>query len=146
MAVLLAEELGVPRTAVPPFAGNFSAWGLLGADMVQSAARTLVATLDETGLRAADAVLADLFGELGRRGARLDAAKASARFDLRHRGQEHSLALEVPLDGLRIGTRPEALRASFAEEYRKTFGGALAQPWRSWPCARPCRRARSIPA
>lgn len=125
MAVLLAEELGMARIVVPPFAGNFSAWGLLGADMVQSTARTLVATLDEAGLGAANAILADLFGELGRRGARTGAARPSARLDLRYRGQEHSLTLEVPLDGLGIGAGPERLRADFAEEYRKAFGGVL---------------------
>ncbi|WP_210526662.1 hydantoinase/oxoprolinase family protein [Rubellimicrobium arenae] len=125
MAVLLAEELGMRRIIVPPYAGNFSAWGLLGADMVQSAARTLVTVLDEAGLASANGLLGELFGTLGQRSARPDATVASARLDLRYRGQEHSLTLDVPLDGLRIEAAPETLRASFAEEYRKTFGGVL---------------------
>lgn len=125
MAVLLAEELGMPRIIVPPFAGNFSAWGLLGADMVQSAARTLVTELNEAGIDSANTVLAELFDGLSRRGGRPSMAQSSARLDLRYWGQEHSLTLDVPLDGLRIGPAPEALRASFAEEYRKTFGGIL---------------------
>mgnify|MGYP000848391211 CR=1 FL=1 len=125
MAVLLAEELGMPRIIIPPYAGNFSAWGLLGADMVQSAARTLVTELDEAGIEAANAVLAELFEGLSRRGGHPRTAQSSARLDLRYRGQEHSLTLDVPLDGLRIAPTPEVLRASFAEEYRKTFGGIL---------------------
>ena len=36
---LLARELEIARIVVPPYAGNFSAWGLLGADLVRTAGR-----------------------------------------------------------------------------------------------------------
>jgi len=42
---LLARELEIKQIVVPPYAGNFSAWGLLGADLTQSAARTRIMKL-----------------------------------------------------------------------------------------------------
>src|SRR5690606_23677646 len=50
MATLLAGELRMNRIVVPPLAGNFSAWGLLGADMIQSAARTSIIVLSDENL------------------------------------------------------------------------------------------------
>ena len=86
MAVLLAEELRMTKIVVPPFAGNFSAWGLLGADMVQSAARTKVLDLDpcRTSVLTAD-LLDALFAEIEQCAAISASAGAerSARLDLR---------------------------------------------------------------
>ena len=42
---LLARELEIREIVVPPYAGNFSAWGLLGADLTQTAARTRIMRL-----------------------------------------------------------------------------------------------------
>ncbi|HUZ83138.1 MAG TPA: hydantoinase/oxoprolinase family protein, partial [Gaiellales bacterium] len=39
---LLADELNARLLVVPPHAGNFSAWGLLGADLSRTASRTRV--------------------------------------------------------------------------------------------------------
>ena len=49
---LLARELDIKQIVVPPYAGSFSAWGLLGADLTQSMARTRITRLgEEHGLR-----------------------------------------------------------------------------------------------
>ena len=125
MACLLADDLGMNRIVLPPFAGNFSAWGLLGADRVQSSARTLVTDLDADGMILAQMLLDTLLGELEERGARPDLATPSARLDLRYKGQEHSLSVELPLDGARIAATPDEIATTFAEEYDKTFGGTL---------------------
>ncbi len=125
MACLLADELGMSRIVLPPFAGNFSAWGLLGADRVQSAARTLVTDLDADGLARAQALLTELLAGLEERGARPDRAVASARLDLRYKGQEHSLTVELPMEGGRITAELPQILATFVEDYEKTFGGVL---------------------
>ena len=38
MSNLIAKELDIKEIIIPPFSGNFSAWGLLGADLLQMTA------------------------------------------------------------------------------------------------------------
>ncbi|QEW20815.1 Acetophenone carboxylase gamma subunit [Marinibacterium anthonyi] len=125
MACLLADDLGMNRIVLPPFAGNFSAWGLLGADRVQSAARTLVTDLNTDGLIRAQMLLDTLLSDLEARGARPAKATPSARLDLRYKGQEHSLSVDLALDGVRIAPDAGQIAETFATEYDKTFGGTL---------------------
>ena len=128
MACLLADELGIPEIVVPRLAGNFSAWGLLGADMVQSASRTLLSALTEEGLAAAQRISTELFRELDTRAAGPRAATAELRIDLRYRGQEHWLSIPVHCDNRRITTTVDELAGQFASEYRRTFGTTLNEP------------------
>ncbi|PIP00130.1 hydantoinase/oxoprolinase family protein [Pleomorphomonas carboxyditropha] len=126
MATLLADELGMTRIVVPPLAGNFSAWGLLGADMVQSAARTKIMDLDDAGLAAAGDVLADLFREVAARGDHaVPETVRSGRLDLRYKGQEHWLSIDVPVAGDRFALTAAEIGAAFAEEYRRSFDAVL---------------------
>ncbi len=125
MAVLLAEELRMTRIVIPPFAGNFSAWGLLGADMVQSSARTRVLDLDAAGLAAAEVLLGELFAEIESRGDFARGAERSARLDLRYKGQEHTLSVEIPLDGQKFAADLEAVKAAFVADYQRTFASKL---------------------
>ena len=125
MAVLLAEELRMTRIVVPPFAGNFSAWGLLGADMVQSSARTRVLDLDEAGLAAAQALLSELFDEIESRGDFSRHTERSARLDLRYKGQEHTLSVDIPLDGRAFAPDLAAVKAAFVADYQRTFASKL---------------------
>ena len=41
----LAQELGIPRVIVPPFAGALSAYGILASDIVKDYSRTVMASL-----------------------------------------------------------------------------------------------------
>ncbi|GII93903.1 hydantoinase/oxoprolinase family protein [Sinosporangium siamense] len=50
---LLADELGLSAVVVPPNAGNFSAAGLIQADLVRSTARTLLRPLSDPTLKEA---------------------------------------------------------------------------------------------
>ena len=128
-ATLLADELQVDSIVVPPLAGNFSAWGLLGADMVQSAARTRIMPLGDEGVAAASAILAELFDELDARGetepARL---QRSARLDLRYVGQEHGPSIPTRLNARRLGLDAVEIRALFDETYIRTFGSTMEFP------------------
>jgi N-methylhydantoinase A len=128
MATLLAEELHMKRIVVPPLAGNFSAWGLLGADMVQSAARTRVMDLTDEGIAVANGVLAELFQDVTRRsGAVHRESVRSARFDLRYKGQEHWLSIEVPVDGTSVAVPAGRIVADFTAEYERTFGAVMKE-------------------
>jgi len=121
-ATLLADELDIDTFVVPPHAGNFSAWGLLGADLVQAAARTRLLRLDDAAIPAADAVVAELFAELAGRGAAGAAASRAVHLDLRYVGQEHTLTIAVPGADGRVRSSAAELCAIFEDAYGRTFG------------------------
>ncbi len=123
MATLLADELQMDKIIVPPLAGNFSAWGLLGADMVQSAARTRVLDLTQANIAVANSLLADLFDEVQQRssGVKRETVR-SARLDLRYKGQEHWLTLDVPVAANAMSVSADQIAADFSAEYLRTFG------------------------
>lgn len=123
MATLLADDLDMHRIVVPNHAGNFSAWGLLGADIVRSTARTWIKPLSEQALRDVKEMVDELFAEiLGRlqTDSRKDSFEREVSLDLRYIGQAHTLAVPFPFDS------PEASRTElagrFAERYRKSYG------------------------
>jgi N-methylhydantoinase A len=125
-ATLLAPELGISRIVVPPYPGNFSAWGMLGADLVRTASRTRVMPLDGEATEVADAVLTELFGELEERSGALGGrATHEAALDIRYQGQEHSLTVAVPLREGTISAEAAGLRERFVAEYARTFSYTL---------------------
>ncbi len=128
MATLLADELRMDKIIVPPLAGNFSAWGLLGADMVQSAARTRVLDLTNANIGLANALLAELFDEVARRSG--DVKRETVRtalLDLRYKGQEHWLTISVQVEGSAIAVSVEEIAADFTAEYLRTFGLSMTE-------------------
>ncbi len=130
LGTMLARELGVRGVVVPPHAGNFSASGLLGADLVQASARTRIMRLSEEGLSGADEVLRSLFEELE---ARQDAAAVAVRtrhvgLDMRYAGQEHSITVETECDEAgRIAGDAESVRAAFTRDYERAFGVTMEE-------------------
>ncbi|AEM42721.1 hydantoinase/oxoprolinase family protein [Ketogulonicigenium vulgare] len=128
MGTLLADELGMNQIIIPPLAGNFSAWGLLGADMVQSTARTRVMDFAAGAAGAINATLTDLFSALETRSAaHADEAVKSARLDLRYKGQEHTLSIEVATQGGALAEAEADILNRFVSEYARTFGGTMNQ-------------------
>jgi N-methylhydantoinase A len=127
MGTLLARELDIRQIVLPPYAGNFSAWGLLGADMVQAAAQTRIMELNEDGVREVNILLSQLFESLQNRSALLGAERSvqEARVDLRYRGQEHWLSVAVPVENGLATASPAEIRDAFTEEYERTFGGSM---------------------
>lgn len=90
---LLGRELGVAATVVPRFPAAFSALGMLMTDLTEDVAATVL-----TPLEALDD-LAPLIAELRARAAEvLPGAELVTRLDLRYRGQEHALAVELGPD------------------------------------------------
>lgn len=130
---LLARELEVNEILIPRHAGNFSAWGLLGQDLTRSAARTSIHALDDAGLKAANAVLDELFERLQARGGSAPAGieeeeVAEAALDLRYLGQEYTLTVrQRTVDG-HIASSAEKVRELFESDYERTFGHTLDEP------------------
>jgi N-methylhydantoinase A len=117
---LLARELEIREIVVPPYAGNFSAWGLLGADLTQTAARTRIMRLSDDAVVTGNALLREMFGELESRGAGREHVREIA-LDMRYLGQEHTLTVTVPGDEeLAVGA--EQIRTAFTADYDRTFG------------------------
>ena len=127
---LLARELDITRIVVPNYAGNFSAWGLLGQDVTRSAALTSIRRLDTEGLEGANDVLGDLFACLDERsggGANGDGVQEVA-LDLRYVGQEYTLTIDPPSESGTITGDPDSIASGFTESYDRTFGHTLSEP------------------
>ena len=67
MSNLISQELDIKEIIVPPYAGNFSAWGLLGADLLQMNARTKILRLSDEAIKECNVILDELFRELQKR-------------------------------------------------------------------------------
>ena len=125
-ATLLGRELEIGTIAVPRYAGNFSAWGLLGQDLKRSAAVTAIRPLDDRGLAEANGALEALYR-------RIDPAAAGAlrepALDLRYVGQEYTLTIAPSAaDDGEIVADVRGLEELFATAYERTFGHLLDQP------------------
>jgi N-methylhydantoinase A len=129
MATLLADELEIGRIVIPPYAGNFSALGLLSSDLTQSASRTRITRLTEAGLDEINALLAELFDELAARRKhqhRGSGESREVRLDMRYVGQEYTLTVTIDSEGGRIALPPESVRDAFVADYTRTFSSTMA--------------------
>ena len=129
MSNLIAKELDIKEIIVPPYSGNFSAWGLLGADLLQMNAKTKILRLSDEAINECNNVLDELFNELQKR-QKIDFTTTNQikeiALDMRWMGQEHtiSLKLEDERNG-KISIDSETLKNKFMEEYERTFGSKL---------------------
>ena len=121
-AALLARELGVARTVIPPAPGHFSALGMLLGEFRADAVRTHVGPLEPAALRR-------LFAALEREAAgELEEEAGDRRVHrfarLRYVGQEHTL--EVPLgEGSLDDDLLRHLRSDFDAASEETYAFSL---------------------
>ena len=98
MSNLISQELDIKEIIVPPYAGNFSAWGLLGADLLQMNARTKILRLSDEAIKECNVILDELFIELQKR-QKIDFDVSSQlkeiALDMRWMGQEHTITLKL---------------------------------------------------
>ncbi|GEP54453.1 hydantoinase/oxoprolinase family protein [Reyranella soli] len=127
-AAAIADELGMRTVVVPPMPGNFSAFGLLVADVRRDLVRTKVATI--SALSAAD-VRAMLSGLLEDGERELQAAgfpparrRFAATLDMRYAGQSFELSVPVNMD---LSDTAEIVRA-FEKIYEIRYGGTTTAP------------------
>jgi N-methylhydantoinase A len=119
----LMDELELSTAVIPLYAGNFSAWGLLGADLTQAVARTRVTPLTDTGLAEANVVIETLYAQLEARTTHgsSELSRRETRLDMRYVGQEHTITVLLESTSGRIELTPEDLRELFRAEYERTF-------------------------
>jgi N-methylhydantoinase A len=123
---LLALELDVDRVIVPVHAGNFSAWGLLGVDLAQTASRTSITPLADGALKASQPLVAELLADLDRRPRPDGARTIEVDVDMRYVGQEHTLTVAAPsTDGVLSAGAELELHDRFAGAYARTFGHTM---------------------
>lgn len=122
---LLARELEIREIVVPSHAGNFSAWGLLGASLTQTASRTRILRLGDDAEGEVNATLSELFDVLDRRAGHREYVREIA-LDMRYVGQEHSLTISVPGDG-KLGTSMDEVRKRFVADYDRTFDHTIEE-------------------
>ena len=98
MSNLIAKELDIKEIIVPPYSGNFSAWGLLGADLLQMNAKTKILRLSDETIDECNNILNELFYELQKR-QKIDFATTNQikeiALDMRWMGQEHTITLKL---------------------------------------------------
>jgi len=115
----LAELLGVRQVLIPPFPGTLSALGLLMADRVQDASRTLMLPLDEEALGKAGKIITEMKSRARREweGEEGEISFAAA-LDLRYQGQSYELMVDAGGDGLDLAR----LREGFQRAHLKRYG------------------------
>ncbi|HJR04016.1 MAG TPA: hydantoinase/oxoprolinase family protein [Methylomirabilota bacterium] len=125
-ALAMAEEIGIPRVLVPRHPGNFSALGLLAADIKHDDVRTRVGPLGERlpVLRQAFAEMETAARQqLEREGFAPEQQKLLRSLDLRYRGQAFELNIAAPDGELRL----DRIEADFHRQHRDTYGHANPQ-------------------
>ncbi len=117
----IAEELGMRTVLIPPRPGNFSALGLLVADIRRDLVRTKVGTTAATSVEDLRAMLAALREEAAAELATAGVAEADRRFeatlDMRFTGQAFELGVPIPLAPASMAEIEEAFRAIYAARY-----------------------------
>jgi N-methylhydantoinase A len=125
-AAATAEELGMRTVVVPPLPGNFSALGLLIADVRRDFVRTRVSATAATTAEDVRAALADLVrqgeGELASAGFPPQRRRFAASLDMRYAGQSFELAVPVALDVNEMSV----VERTFADVYAARYGAARA--------------------
>ncbi len=115
----LAELLGVGRVLVPPCPGTFSALGLIIADRVRDASRTLMLPLQESSLAAARAALEEMANDVMRTWGRAgEEAVFEPALDLRYAGQSYELMIGAG----REEWNAERLRRIFNTAHARRYG------------------------
>lgn len=128
MATQIARELGIREILIPPHAGNFSAWGLLGADLLRSRARTRVMPLSTRAIDSANSVFAEIVPLLmiPEQVGRSDLEETLViTLDMRFAGQEHTLSVSPAHRDGRITSSVAEIESLFHAEYARSYGATL---------------------
>jgi N-methylhydantoinase A len=126
-AAAIAEELGMRTVVVPPLPGNFSALGLLIADVRRDFVRTRVSTTTTTSVADVQEALRELMRdgevELAAAGFAARRQRFAASLDMRYAGQSFELSVSVAMD---VGSIAQIERA-FSEIYAARYGAATGR-------------------
>lgn len=120
----VAEELGIANVLIPRLPGNFSAIGLLAADLRWDATRSLFARLDPVGVDDIRAAVASLRTEVAAHLARDGVNTARLTYEIyvqmNYIGQASSFSVRAEDADLDV----EPLHAAFLKQYEGRYGHA----------------------
>ena len=120
-ASMCGHELALKEVIVPNAPSAFSAWGMLGADVVDDFSRTHITLLDEHPPRAIDAIFEEIERDaarsLDRQGVSPGQATLLRQLELRYLGQEHALPVDV---GGAIDV--EGIVRAFGDQHEARYG------------------------
>ncbi len=131
-ATAIAREIGMRRVVIPRAPGHFSAFGMLFADLRYDFVRTWFTDLQSAAFETLDAV----FDELETQGRAAIAGAAVApkevligrSMDMRYVGQEHVVAVDLPIEFFTRRDRA-AIKRAFDEEHQRRYAtSAPAEP------------------
>jgi len=124
---LAAREMGLRETIIPGLPSGFSAWGMLGADIVDDFGRTDLSDLgsiDPAELNATfETMEEDARQSLKAQGIAPAEMLTLRQMELRYQGQEHALTLDI---GQEID--PTALLDRFANAHEGLYGHRMDAP------------------
>jgi N-methylhydantoinase A len=128
-AAAIADELGMRTVIVPPLPGNFSALGLLIAEVRRDFVRTRVSATSKTSVAELHAALAQLLrsatAELGLDGFAPARQRFAASLDMRYAGQSFELSVPVELAVDSIEDIERKFTAIYAARYGQTTGRSI---------------------
>lgn len=124
-AVEVARELHIPTVIVPNYPGQFSALGMLMADIQHDYVRTYYKALEQADFAQVQAISNELM-ERGRQTLESEAVSAEAmifqRFlDIRYIGQEFAIPIPIPAEYIDRADR-EAIREAFNAHHKRKYG------------------------
>lgn len=124
---LLAREMGIATTVIPPVPAAFSAFGMLMTDLQHEFSATILRPLTEDTLSQLRPMI-DAFTEQGHAALLAQEVKETDRrfscsLDVRYRGQEHSLPIE-----LGHADTARDIECRFHELHRARHGHAMPEP------------------
>jgi N-methylhydantoinase A len=108
----LADSVGIKKVIIPPFAGAFSAFGVLNAPVRFDYVRTILTPLDKAVELLPEVVKAfksDLAGKLG---GKVNDAVNTVSMDMRYHGQGHEINIQVG----------DELASAFHSKHAELFG------------------------
>jgi N-methylhydantoinase A len=127
-AAAVADELGMRTVVVPPLPGNFSALGLLIADVRRDLVRTHFSATAQTSIEDVRAVLRELVlggaAELASAGFAPERRRFATSLDMRYAGQSFELSVPVALEVADIAD----IERAFQQIYASRYGAHSARP------------------
>ena len=134
-AAQVAEELGIRKVLIPYRPGLLCALGVLATEPKADFAVTRMVSLNANEGGGAKEAIGTLFGELDARARQwLEEQKIPARavhrhwaLDLRYRGQNYELAVELPAGEVRIDRIVETFHQRHEEAYGYRSAGGIVQ-------------------
>ncbi|HZQ07788.1 MAG TPA: hydantoinase/oxoprolinase family protein [Anaerolineae bacterium] len=123
-----ARDVGVKEIIIPAHSSEFSAWGIVGSDLVnlRQVSEPMLAPFDPARLNAIYAQLeADARATLEREGVSNGAVSFARYIDMRYRGQIHEVRVPVPTHELGQ-TELAAIHQTFEDIYNRKYGQGAA--------------------